>query len=339
MVASILRQAGPTLATQGNLNNDIGVPLTLFQLAAPHRYAVIEMGANRPQDIRELVEIAEPTLGLVTLVSAAHLAGFGSLEGVARAKGEIYAQLGERGWALINEDDPFQAQWRATAGGARVLRFGLAPSAEVTARDLAAAPLGQGSTFHLVTPAGEIVVRLPLDGVHNVRNAVAAAAVGHALGLGIAVIRDGLEAVGPVKGRLNVKTAPCGMVVIDDTYNANPSSLAAGLALLAAQPGRRWLLLGDMGELGADAPRLHYEAGVAARTAGVERLFAVGPLAAEAVRAFGEGALPFAERAEAVSAVLSQAGAGTTLLVKASRFMQFELATAALMAGEAVAAC
>ena len=339
MVASILRGVGPALATQGNLNNDIGVPLTLFQLDAQHRHAVIEMGANRPQDIRELVDIAEPTLGLVTLVSAAHLAGFGSLEGVARAKGEIYARLGGQGWALVNQDDPFQAQWTVTAGAARVLRFALEATADITARDVAAAPLGQGSTFTLVTPAGAIPVHLPLDGLHNVRNAIAAAAVAYALGLPLEVVRDGLEAVGPVKGRLNVKTTPSGMVLIDDTYNANPSSLAAGLALLSSQPGKRWLLLGDMGELGADAPRLHFEAGLAARKAGVERLFAVGPLAAEAARAFGEGAVACSERDAAVAAVQARAGTGVTLLVKASRFMQFELATAALMAAEAVAAC
>ena len=339
MVASILRRVGPTLATQGNLNNDIGVPLTLFQLAHQHRHAVIEMGANRPSDIRDLVEIAEPTLGLVTLVSAAHLAGFGTLGGVARAKGEIYARLGGQGWALINQDDPFQAQWTTTAGAARVLRFALDASADVTAREVVAGPLGQGSTFRLLTPAGGLQVHLPLDGLHNVRNALAAAAVGHALGLSLEAIRDGLEAVGPVKGRLNVKTAPSGMVLIDDTYNANPSSLAAGLALLGGQPGKRWLLLGDMGELGDEAPRLHFEAGLAARQAGVEKLFAVGPLAAEAARAFGDGAYTCTQRDEAVAEVRARAGAGVTLLVKASRFMQFELATAALMEDEVVATC
>lgn len=339
MVASILRRVGPTLATQGNLNNDIGVPLTLFQLEREHRHAVIEMGANRPDDIRELVDIAEPTLGLVTLVSAAHLAGFGSLEGVARAKGEIYARLGPRGCALLNQDDPFQLQWTATAGAARLLRFGLEAPAEVTARNVVAGPLGKGSSFLLVTPDGDIDVHLPLDGVHNVRNALAAAAVGVALGLGLEAIREGLEAVGPVKGRLNVKTAPSGLVLIDDTYNANPSSLAAGLALLGRQPGRRWLLLGDMGELGDDAPQLHFAAGLAARAAGVERLFAVGPLAAEAARAFGEGAMTCADRDAAVAAVRERAEAGVTLLLKASRFMQFEQATAALLAGEAMAAC
>ena len=339
MVASILRRAGSTLATQGNLNNDIGVPLTLFQLDAEHRFAVIEMGANQPDDISDLVGIAEPTVGLVTLVSAAHLAGFGSLEGVARAKGQIYARLGPRGCALINQDDPFQAQWHATAGDARVLRFGLTEGVDVTARDVAAAPLGQGSRFLLITKAGEVAVRLPLDGMHNVRNAVAAAAVGCALGLPLDTIRDGLEAMAPVKGRLNVKTAPSGMVLIDDTYNANPSSLAAGLSLLAQQPGRRWLLLGDMGELGDDAARLHGEAGRAARAAGVQYLFAVGPLAAEAARAFGDGATACTSREAAVEAVKARGGSDVTLLVKASRFMQFERAVAALMAQEELATC
>ena len=339
MVASILRQAGSTLATQGNLNNDIGVPLTLFQLGPEHRFAVIEMGANQPDDIRDLVGIAEPTVGLVTLVSAAHLAGFGSLEGVARAKGEIYARLGQSGCALINQDDAFQSQWHGTAGAARVLRFGLAAGADVTARDIAAASLGQGSTFRLVAGAHELAVHLPLDGMHNVRNALAAAAAGLALAIPLETIRDGLEAMVPVKGRLNVKAAPSGMVLIDDTYNANPSSLAAGLSLLAQQPGQRWLLLGDMGELGDDAAHLHREAGLAARAAGVERLFAVGPLAAEAARAFGDGATACTSREAAVAAVKAHGGTGVTLLVKASRFMQFERAVAALMAQEELATC
>ena len=334
MVASILREEGTTLSTEGNLNNDIGVPLTLFRLGSEHRHAVIEMGANRPNDIAELVAIAEPTVGLVTLCSAAHLAGFGDLAGVARAKGAIYARLGAAGTAIINLDDPFHAQWQATAGTARVLTFGMQDSAAITARNVTVLPIGQGSSFTLCTGAGEIGITLPLDGVHNVQNALAAAAVASALGLSLATVRAGLAAMKPVKGRLNVKTAPSGMVVIDDTYNANPASLAAAIGLLAEQPGRRWLLLGDMGELGSDGPRLHFEAGNAARNSGVERLFAVGPLAAEAARGFGAGATVFETRESAVEAVRRAADPDVVVLVKASRFMRFELAVQALVTSE-----
>lgn len=339
LVASILRQQGETHATSGNLNNDIGVPLTLFGLGDAHRFAVIEMGANAPDDISQLVGIAEPTVALVTLCGPSHLEGFGSIEGVARAKGQIYTRLGATGVAVINLDDPFHAQWLATAAAARHVTFGLGGQAQVTARDITPVALGEGTHFTLCVAGATQSVHLPLDGLHNVRNALAAAAVGVALGLPLDAIRRGLETAPILKGRLNLRRSASGLVIIDDTYNANPVSLAAALALLAGQPGRRWLVLGDMGELGPDAPHFHAEAGIAARAAGVERLFAIGPLSAAAARAFGAGASCHATRASALEAIRSTPHDLATVLVKGSRAMQLDLLVKDLVAVEASTAC
>lgn len=339
MVASILRQQGATLATVGNLNNDIGVPLTLFNLDESHRYAVIEMGANAPDDISTLVAIAEPGVSLVTMCGPAHLAGFGSLEGVARAKGQIFSRLSGADTALINIDDPHHPRWQATAGGARVLHFGLGAGAEVTASDIEAGGFGTGARFVLRAGGDACAVHLPLDGTHNVRNALAAAAVGVALGLPLPLIVRGLEQVPPVKGRLNLRELPAGGTLIDDTYNANPASLAAALAIFASQPGRRWLVLGDMGELGPEAVELHRRAGIEARAAGVERLYAIGPLAAAAAEAFGAGAVRCASRDEALAALCGEHLAGVTLLMKGSRAMQLDLLVKALLTPVEGAAC
>lgn len=339
MVASILREQGATLATLGNLNNDIGVPLTLFRLAASDRYAVIEMGANGPDDITSLVAIAEPTVALVTMCGPAHLQGFGSLDGVARAKGQIYSRLNSTHTALINVDDPHHARWQSTAGAARILRFGLGADATVTATDIQPGGLGAGSQFRLRVGGEAAMVTLPLDGLHNVRNAVAAAAVGAALDLPIAVIKAGLEAVPPVKGRLNVRRLPTGATLIDDTYNANPASLAAALDLLATQPGSRWLVLADMGELGPSAVELHRAAGLAARAAGVSRLFAIGPLAAAAAEAFGAEALRFITRDDALAALRDQLIGDVTVLCKGSRSMQLDLLVKALLTPAEGALC
>lgn len=340
MVASILRQQGATHATVGNLNNDIGVPLTLFGLNAQHRYAVIEMGANAPDDISTLIAIAEPTVSLVTMCGPAHLAGFGSLAGVARAKGQIFSRLAATGTALINIDDPYHARWQETAGAARVLRFGLGAGADVTASAIEAGGFGTGSRFELRVGTGHAAVHLPLDGLHNVRNALAAAAVGVALGLPLAAIAQGLAAVPPVKGRLNVRQLPTGGTLIDDTYNANPASLAAALAILGSQSGRRWLVLGDMGELGPEAAALHRQAGHEARAAGVERLYAIGPLAGGAADAFGAGAVRCANREEALAALREETLAGVTLLLKGSRAMQLDLLVKALLTpAEGVTCC
>ncbi len=334
MLAAILRTQGPVLATEGNLNNDIGVPLTLFRLADAHHHAVIEMGANRPDDIAGLVTIAEPTVALVTMVAPAHLEGFGDVEGVARAKGRIYSRLPPGGIAVVNADETWADQWCATAGGARIVSFGVAPGADITASAVVCGELGTGTRFVLHIGKARRAVDLPFDGEHNVRNALAAAAVAHAVGVSIDDIGRGLAQAARVKGRLVVKTARGGMRVIDDSYNANPASLAAAIALLARQPRERWLVFGDMGELGAAAPAAHREVGELARRAGIERLFGVGPQARAAVDAFGAGGIWCADAPAALVVLETLDGAGATVLIKGSRYMQLERIVEGLVASD-----
>jgi UDP-N-acetylmuramoyl-tripeptide--D-alanyl-D-alanine ligase len=327
MTASILRQAGPTLATEGNLNNDIGVPLTLARLAAEHRFAVVEMGANHPGEIAGLCALARPAVGVITQCAPAHLEGFGSVEGVARAKGEIVQGLAADGTAVLNADDRFVGLWRELAGQRRVIAFGLEHPAEVWAEWL---PDGDGSRVELATPAGRTALRLALPGRHNVMNALAAAAAALALGVDLSAVVRGLAAVRSVKGRLQVRSSGT-LRVIDDTYNANPGSVAAALEVLGGYPGRRWLVLGDMLELGAAAEAYHRQAGARARDSGVERLYAVGPLAALAVEGFGSGARHFPDHAALIEALVRDASASATVLVKGSRSMGMERVVRALM--------
>jgi|LNFM01.1.fsa_nt_gb UDP-N-acetylmuramoyl-tripeptide--D-alanyl-D-alanine ligase len=334
MLASILRTQGPTLATEGNLNNDIGVPLTLFRLDASHTHAVIEMGASRPDDIAELVDIAEPTVALVTMCGPAHLEGLGDLAGVAAAKGKVYARLSAQGVAVINADEPFAAQWRKTAGAARVLTFGLSAPAEVSATDIQCGAIGAGTTFTLIAGDERCAVHTPFDGLHNVRNALAAAAAALAVGTPLAAIAAGLAGANRVKGRLNLKRSRGGMQLIDDSYNANPASLSAALALLAQQPNARWLVFGDMGELGAGALAAHREVGLEARRAGVDRLFGIGPQARAAIDAFGAGGAWYPDAQAALAELSLLDGADATVLVKGSRFMQLDRVVDGLVAAE-----
>lgn len=327
MLAGILRMRGPVLATRGNLNNDIGVPLTLLELAPGHRAAVIEMGANHPGEIALLAGLARPTVGVITQCAPAHLEGFGTVAGVARAKGELLAHLDPQGTAVINLDDPYAPLWRELAAGRRCIGFALDRDAEVTARWQCGA---DGTELHMRTPAGSIETRLALPGRHNVANALAAAAAAGAAGAAPSEIAAGLAAVRPVRGRLELKAGLRHARLIDDTYNANPASLEAGLAVLAAYPGRRWLVLGDMGELGPDAPAYHERVGRSARRCGIERLYAAGVLSKFAAAAFGDGGRHFADRDALVTALREDLGPDTTVLVKGSRAMQMERVVAAL---------
>ena len=325
MLASILRIGGRTLATRGNLNNDIGVPLTLARLSAADRYAVIEMGANHAGEIAWLTEIAEPDVAVVTNAGPAHLEGFGSVEGVARAKGEVFLGLGPDAVAVINGDDAYAPLWRDFAGIRRVLEFGMRPGAAVCCRDA-----GTDGGMTLSTPLGDCRVRLPVPGRHNRMNALAAAAAAVALHVGLDDIVAGLERFRPVQGRLHVARTEVGAMLVDDTYNANPASLAAGLAVLQDYPGEHWLVLGDMAELGPDASALHADAGRAARASGVRRLYTLGTHSEEAARAFGTGGRHFRDREELVEALRRDLQAGVTLLVKGSRSMAMDRVCAAL---------
>jgi UDP-N-acetylmuramoyl-tripeptide--D-alanyl-D-alanine ligase len=320
MVQAILECAGQTLSTRGNLNNDIGVPLTLFRLAADDRYAVIEMGANHPGEIDYLAGITRPTIAVVTNAGPAHLEGFGDLDGVARAKGELFARLDSSATAVINADDRYAGLWRELAGDSRVLDFGLEQEAAVTA-DWKGDPTG--SDVCLMTPAGELAVRLPLPGRHNVLNALAAVAAALAAGIGLDSIGRGLESLAPVNGRFNIHTLPGDVTVIDDTYNANPESLAVALDVLAMADGEKWLVLGDMGELGPRAAEMHREAGRRAREAGVDRLFTLGKLAGEAVSGFG-GGIAAQTHDELLQALRNGLHDRVNILVKGSRLMRME---------------
>jgi UDP-N-acetylmuramoyl-tripeptide--D-alanyl-D-alanine ligase len=333
MTAAILAVAagGPerVLATAGNLNNDIGVPLTLLRLAAEHRYAVVEMGMNHAGEIRYLSTLASPDVALVNNAGTAHLENLGSREAIARAKGEIFAGLAPAGTAVINADDCFAPTWRKAAGARRQIAFALDRSADVRGR---ATLRPDGSTLALDIPGAHGTVEIAVAGEHNARNALAAAAAAVALGVGIDAIVCGLAGYRGVKGRLQPKAGAAGARLIDDTYNANPDSVAAAISVLAAAPGRRLLVLGDMGELGPDASALHAEVGDFAKAAGIDALLALGDLSVQAVAAFGAGARHCSTLEELIDAIRPELAPHVTVLVKGSRFMQMERVVAALAA-------
>ena len=321
MLAAILRIKAPVLATQGNFNNDIGVPLTLFCLGKQHQYAVIEMGANHPGEIAWLTKLAQPTVALVTQCAPAHLAGFGSIAGVAQAKSEIFSGLKADGTAIINGDDPYADLWWEKSREFRRLRFGLTPGNEVTARSVNIDQQGGFTSFTLVSTTDEIELTLSLPGKHNVMNALAAAAVATSLDIALPVIKQGLESMTAIKGRLEIKTGLKQCRIIDDTYNANPASLEAGLQVLAGFGGRRWLVLGDMGELGHEARAWHALAGEKSKQYAIDRLYTVGELALFSAESFG-GQTLHADSLEQLAVLLQKAvDADVTILIKGSHAM------------------
>jgi UDP-N-acetylmuramoyl-tripeptide--D-alanyl-D-alanine ligase len=311
------------LATQGNLNNDIGVPLTLFGLNAQHEFAVIEMGANHPGEIAALTAMARPDVAVITQCAPAHLEGFASIEGVARAKGEIFSGLSARGFAVINQDDPYAHYWQSLVQGQAIFSFALEHDAHFYAYGFNLDMQAATQSFILHTPLGETRVSLPLLGRHNVRNALAAAACAIAAGCDLEQVRQGLQQMQSVAGRLQIKPGINGSRIIDDTYNANPASFQAALEVLAAFPAPRWLVLGDMRELGADAPRFHADLGAAARAAGIEYLYAVGELSRHSATAFGDGQ-HFASHADLIAQLGQALHKGGHVLVKGSRGMRME---------------
>ncbi len=317
MLASILRQQGDVLATQGNFNNELGLPLTLFRLETQHRFAVLELGASKAGDIAYLSSIALPDVGLITNVGPAHLEGFGSEAGVAAAKGEIYAQLPVSGCAVLNGDQSWCPLWRQMNSAGRALTFGAGTANDVRFEQLEAAA-------RMRTPNGSFDVRLTLPGIHNLANAAAATAAAFALDVPLEKIRLGLEAVEPVPGRLNLIRTEAGWTVIDDTYNANPASLYSALQVLAGMQGTPWLVLGDMKELGDDSRKLHAEVGDAAKALGVKRVFATGEMAASTVDSFGPGARHYAAQADLIDALQAELHPGINCLVKGSRSMGME---------------
>ncbi len=329
LTAGILARCGATHATQGSFNNEVGLPLTLLGMPEDTRYAVLEMGAGKPGDIAYLAAIARPRVGLVNNVGPAHLERMHSLEGIAETKGAMYQALPPDGVAVINADDAFAVYFAGLAGTRRILRFGLDAKADITADDVALA--AEGSEFELRLPGAHAHVRLPLPGRHNVANALAAAALAQAAGADPAAIVAGLEDAKAVAGRLRRRISPAGWVVFDDSYNANPGSALAAVATLALQPGERWLVLGDMAELGPDAPALHARIGKATRDQGIARLYTVGALAEHAARAFGDEARSFAGQAGLITALQADLHAGVSVLVKGSHSSHMDHVVAALV--------
>lgn len=324
MLAAILRNvagANGVLATEGNLNNDIGLPLTLLKLRQQHHYAIAEMGMNHAGEISYLARIAKPTVALINNAMPAHLEGLGSIEAVAQAKGEIFEGLATDGTAVINADDTHAALWKQLARPHRQMTFGLQHTADVSADYLLRA---DGSELQLNTPQGNARVKLVVAGLHNVRNALAAAAAALGMGVQLPAIAAGLESFGGIKGRLQRKPGKCGATVIDDTYNANPASVHAAIEVLAGLPGKKILVLGDMGELGMHAAELHAEIGCKAKSAGIDLLFALGKLSCLVAETFGPGASHYETAEKLVAELDPQLTAQTTVLVKGSRFMRME---------------
>ncbi|MGL6291500.1 MAG: UDP-N-acetylmuramoyl-tripeptide--D-alanyl-D-alanine ligase [Silanimonas sp.] len=333
LLHGILSRAGRAYVNPGNLNNEIGLPLAVIGAPEDAQFAVYEMGAGKPGDIAYLCSVVAPNVALVNNIAAAHIERLGSLHGIAETKGAIYEALPDDGIAVVNADDAFAPYFMQRIGPRRVLRFGLEQDADVRARDVVLD--AAGSRFTLLTPAGRADVRLPLPGRHAVSNALAAAAMALAAGAGFDAVVAGLEGAEPVKGRQVAHALPNGNVLVDDSYNANPGSLAAAIATLAGA-GESWLVLGDMRELGPDGPALHAEAGRQARSAGLARVWTIGVLAAEASRAYGDGGQHFESR-EALIAALREAllqAVGVRCLVKGSRGSAMDVVVAGVLAGE-----
>jgi UDP-N-acetylmuramoyl-tripeptide--D-alanyl-D-alanine ligase len=329
MLASILRTRGPVLATRGNLNNELGVPLTLLELAPEYTSAVIELGASRVGEIAFTVSLAKPHVAVLTNAGTAHVGEFGGPDRIVEAKGEIIEGLDANGVAVLNRDDKAFDIWRARAGSRKVLSFALRDtSADLHASDINRDVRGCAS-FTLHSPLGSAPVQLNLLGTHNVANALAAAAAAYALGVSLDGIAAGLNNVQPVKGRAVAQITASGLRVIDDTYNANPGSVNAAVDILTSFPGRKVLVLGDIGELGDWAEQGHRDVGAYARDK-VDALYAVGPLMTHAVEAFGEHAHHFATQAELITALASEQEQNTTLLIKGSRSAAMENIVAAL---------
>lgn len=316
-------------ATYGNLNNDIGLPLTLLKIKPQHHYVVAEMGMNHLGEIDYLTRLAKPNVAVVINANTAHIGELGSRENIAKAKGEIFAGLGNEGIAVINADSDFADYWRSLNPNRKIVTFGMQAAAEVTASFEERAGT---SLMHLTTPSGKVSVELKVEGVHNIANALAASACAYALGVSNADIAAGLASFGGVYARLERKAAIRGAVLIDDTYNANPDSMRAAIEVLAKQAGDKILVLGDMGELGADAAAMHFEIGAAAKTAGLKQLYCLGELSQEMVRGFGAGAKHFVAPEAIAEEVIQHLNSNTTVLIKGSRFMRMERVVKLLMA-------
>jgi len=326
MIAAILAVNYQVLFTQGNFNNDIGVPLTLLRLHEQHQYAVIEMGANHKGEVAYTSRYASPDVAVITNVGAAHIEGFGSIEGIAQAKAEIIQSLADDGIAILNADDDF-------AGQRKVISFGLSQTADVRADNISTLVHEQQfkTHFNLSIAGKNLPISLALAGEHNVKNALAASAACFALGVSLGQIQTGLQRVTAVNGRLQLIATEAGTTLINDTYNANPSSLAVALDVLKQCPGEPWVALGAFGELGAASEEIHSDMGKQIKNAGVQRLFATGVMAENTVQAYGEGGTYFDSKEDLIAALRKEVSSSQVLLVKGSRAQKMEAVVSALL--------
>ena len=327
MLSCILREEGSVLSTQGNLNTDIGVPLTLLGLLPRDQYAVVEMGARKSGDIAYLRDLATPSVTMITNAGVAHQEIFGSKVGIAKAKGEIFEGLDTKATAIINADDEYSDYWRSLLKvGQPIITFGIDNvghhTADVCGKNIVLAPTG--SAFDLKMELGMVRIQLQTPGLHMVQNAVAAAAAARALNIALLKIKAGLEKFLPVEGRLQFKKGLNGVSIIDDTYNANPLSIAAALAVLSQLPGKKVFVMGDMVEMGEEAETCHREMGAQAKSLGIHKMLGVGPMTTLAVQAFGENAMHYPNKSLLIEALRPVLSSDTTILIKGSRFMRME---------------
>jgi UDP-N-acetylmuramoyl-tripeptide--D-alanyl-D-alanine ligase len=328
MLATILQEAAnpyQILATKGNLNNHIGLPLTLCQLSEKQRFAVIEMGMNHLGEIAYLTQLAKPTVAIITNAAESHLEGVKDLTGVAKAKGEIFLGLPKDGVAILNRDDQFYSYWKNLIGEHSAISFGFDKNADVHANIKA----HNHMTIH--TPNGGFEVQLPLLGKHNGMNALAATAACLALKIDFATIKKGLEKVAPEPGRMQPYFLSNDCLVINDTYNANPFSLQAAINALATYQKTKILVLGDMRELGPEAQQYHQNMGKKIREAGVDYLFTTGELSLATAETFGKNATHFEDKDKLISALQPFIKKDTVILVKGSRSMRMEKIIAAIV--------
>ncbi len=322
MLAAIFAVKGEVLSTKGNLNNEIGVPLTLLQLSQSDDYAVIEMGAGKPGDIRYLSQITNPDIAILLNAKPVHLVGMGSVEGVAQTKGEIFESLSSKCYAVVNLDDDFADFWKQRIDTAQIVTFGINTDADVRAENIELS--AYSVIFNLCANNQTQTISLPVAGAHNVANALAAAAAAIAAGLSISEIAQGLTNFTGVASRLNRSSGINGCTVIDDSYNANPEAMMAAIDVLAMQAGNHILVVGDMGELGEKADQFHFEIGQYAKQNKVSRLLAVGELSRHAISGFGDDGEWFSSQQELISSLTNSIKQSDVVLVKGSRSAAME---------------
>jgi len=333
MISAILAMQSPVLSTLGNFNNDIGVPLSLLRLEKSHEFAVIEMGANHADEIAYTSRYAKPDVVVITNVAAVHIEGFGCIDGVASAKAEIIESLSEDGVAILNADDDYFNLWRAIAGQRECLSFGLNDIADVRAENISNTLQNEQfiSTFNLVFNEQKTSIKLALAGEHNIKNALAASAACIALGVDVAQIKQGLEQLNSVKGRMQLQATKKGYRVVNDSYNANPASLQVALEAIHANATKFWVALGEFGELGTESSEIHKEMGLQIKRAGVTRLFATGELTKHTVDSFGDGASYYAQQGELIAAIQKEIECDVVLLVKGSRSQKMDVVVNSLI--------